>query len=106
MNLQLTIDGRVEPADQVARTARIAPLSDSQHAILRECRRLGTIRPVQAGAIVHGGRTQFGCNNEKTGGIGCCQYASKDGLDAIKRLMARGILEQVSEGLYAPVERD
>ena len=79
-----------------------------KRAIIRETKRLRTIRPVQAGNIVHDFRSHLGCRGPKPKtdtAIGCCIYASTDGVAAIRRLEKRGILTRVGESaLYAIVE--
>lgn len=71
-------------------TARTRGLVASQRAILAHVAKHGSIRSIEAGVYAHGGRRSD--HSYGYTGRGCCQYASKDGLEACKRLMRRGLL--------------
>ena len=98
---QLTLDGRAEPYPGLARARRL-PLTHGQLDVIAYLRLHGTIRPGQAGTIVHLHRVsdrRF-CQPPTKGRITCCEYASSDGVEALKRLASRGLVEKVSDGLY------
>lgn len=105
---QLTIDGGEEEVGAVALGA--APLSPAQRNVLQAMRDGdGTIRTVEAGVLVHdwrriaaraAGSRASGCGfgarstNFRGGGVACCAYAAPDGLEMMKRLAARGLVER------------
>lgn len=101
---QLQLDGGATPIDDKPSTA---PLTAAQKAILYRARENGgTIRAVEAGTIVHAGRTPQGCNhargrNRYSGG-GCCRYAASDGTEACKRLVKCGLLVRTESGYGVP----
>jgi hypothetical protein len=85
---QLTLDGS-KPGDR-------SPLTPAQREILRWLNEHGTITAVKAGEIVHSYRTP-----PKVGS----PYASSDGSDALKRLVARGLVDRTARGVYRKVGR-
>lgn len=96
---QLTIDGGEVSTERARNTSRTAPFSEAQQTILARLRDQGYIRSVEAGRIVHecrGGRcARHGGERAgplREGSLGCCAYASSDGLAALKRLEARGLV--------------
>lgn len=98
--LQLTIYG----TEETLPSAAIA-LVESQRAILQHARANGgVIRSVEAGRIVHAGRNDGeGCYGwiampGTSRREGCCEYAATDGLDAMKRLAAKGLFERGEHG--------
>ena len=106
---QLTIDGGEVSSHKAAK--RTQPLSSTQQAIIGRIRLDGSIRSVEAGVIVHASRTGpkgrrcgFGAKTTtapptKTR-IGCCAYAAADGLSAMQRLQARGLVRKDSPGRW------
>ena len=110
---QLGLDGGETPHEQVVKVSRPKPaLNGAQRAILRVIEAEGTIRPVEAGVIVHAHRDQpcrlagaAGADRYKGGGVACCAYASSDGVEALKRLAKRGLVERQGKGRYGKVER-
>ena len=76
-------------------------MSDAQRDILRWARLQGTIRPVQAGTIIHGYRPNHAKDWHRFySGIGCCPYAASDGSAGLKRLIARGFIVKAAPGDY------
>lgn len=101
MTEQLALDGVAgatagPPADGSGLTA-------TQREILRVVRVEGFIRPVTAGRLVHAARMFGGanpCRTDRPQDEGCCQYASTDGVEALKRLVRRGLLVRAERGRY------
>lgn len=90
---QISFDGTEgDPPD----VSPAAPLSGAQHDIMAHVREHGAIRSVQAGTIAHRhrGRPLHEPTWARSGwsGAGCCPYASSDGNEVCKRLLARGLL--------------
>lgn len=96
---QLTLDG-VEVEHTTVTRAR-QPLTGAQREILRWLRANGKIRAFEAGTIVHAHREPPCRSRTQGGGItACCEHASSDGVDALKRLANRGLVRRVARGLY------
>lgn len=94
MSRQLTIDGReVAPPDIVPRGAPFTPAQQQILRILAE----RDITPSEAGRIVHLHRTPACARCLR----GQCQWASSDGVDALKRLKARGLVRRVFTGCWS-----
>lgn len=87
---QMTLDGSVGGPIM----ARNSHLNPAQREMLRIAHANGFVRPIEAGRIVHAGRTDTGCNkrHDRYKGEGCCGYCASDGVDALKRLVRRGLL--------------
>ena len=81
--VQLRLDGTEVP---VGEKVTQAPFTAAQREILDRLRRQGVIRPVEAGEIVHLHRHVAGKWDPR--------YFSSDGVDALKRLAARGLVER------------
>ena len=109
---QLKIDGGEVSSEQARRTSRagrLPGLNTAQREILNQIHEDGNIRSVEAGVIIHSHR-EFPCGRKvgagsytgpKTAGrIGCCGYASADGLEAMKRLEKRGLVKRQVDGLW------
>lgn len=94
---QLNLDGGED-----AGPPRVAPLNGTQQLILGIIREQGGIRSVQAGVLVHESRgtrcCMAGAGADRFKGtpraMACCAYASSDGLEALKRLEARGLIKR------------
>jgi len=107
---QLRIDGREVDHDRVV--AQQAPLTAAQGAIIGHIRDHGSIRSVEAGVIVHLHRdrpcTLAGGSRAdayRGTGIACCAYAGTDGLEAMKRLAERGLVERAGiAGRWEPAK--
>lgn len=106
--MQLRIDGGEEP---YVHTVGNAPLGPVQKAVLHEARHLcgGVISPSRAGRVAHMYRNQkrrehgslAGCASPfSLAAQGCCKYAATDGVDVLLGLMARGLVEHISAGVY------
>lgn len=93
--MQLTIDGREVPMSGL----RPAPLTVAQREILRAMRTTGTIRPLNAGRIMHAHR-EHGCWYCSTG---VCKHASSDGWSALRRLERRGLVKHPDRGRWLSV---
>lgn len=78
---QLGLDGR-ETEHPITRPR---PLSDRQRELLRYMRGRDVVRPVEIGQ-------KFGSAPRR--------HASSDGVDALKRLEARGLVERVARGQW------
>lgn len=94
MSEQLVLCGG-GPVLAVADTRR---LSGVQRAILRHVGEHGSIRSVEAGVFAHAGRRPD--HSYGYSGLGCCQYAAKDGLESCKRLLERGLLRRDVPGVW------
>lgn len=76
-----------------------APMSRAQREVLRLAARPEGVRPVEAGEIIHAARRlpcaakRYHDKLQTTTGR-CCRFASSDGWDALKRLKARGLVDQ------------
>lgn len=81
---QLTLDGREIPTEDVATRSSSTGLNPAQREILAHLHRHGSIRPVDAGRIVHAAR---GPGRSKRA------HWSSDGHQALKRLAARGLVQ-------------
>lgn len=107
MSVQLDIYGGEH--DTSRRTTNPnAPMSRAQREVLRLAARPEGVRPVEAGEIVHAARRQP-CTAKryhealKTSTDRCCRFAASDGWDLLKRLEARGLIEQPApRGPYYP----
>lgn len=98
---QLTLDGGEEnPAGAVGRKA--ASFSRAQREILRLARENGGIKPYEAGEIVHAHRSPP-CRRCASGD---CPYTSSDGVDALKRLAKRNVVERAAHGWYVLPTRE
>lgn len=94
------------PVDRAGPRASTTP---QQYKILARARADGVITPAIAGTILHEHRGHCGHGakgGRHTGGksSSCCAYASSDGLEALKRLVRRGLLAHTAKGRYVPVE--
>lgn len=92
--MQMTLDGSVP---EVASVTPHAPFTPAQRDIMRLIADFGSVTSTQAGVIQHMHRSPpcRYCSPRQH-----CQYASSDGLDAMKRLMRRGLVERVRDGLW------
>lgn len=78
-----------------AGSSKSAPLTPSQHEILRLIHNYGAITSTQAGTIVHAHRDDRGVGKER--------FRSSDGCDAMKRLMKRGLARRARAGTWIAV---
>ena len=96
--LQLTIDGReVEHPPPRGPSTR----TPAQRELVRLLR-LGSLRTVEAGLVVHAHR-EDGCARKPHHGPlarSCCVYCSSDGLAAMRRLERRGLAKRVRKGIW------
>lgn len=92
MPAQLDLFGQQVGAPIVTRHAGF---TRAQREILRVVGRTGSIRSVEAGRILHAHRYPP-CRRC----AGTCPWASTDGNDALKRLMARGFVQRASPGVW------
>ena len=111
---QLTIEGG-EVAVFTPRRSTKRGLSFNQRQVMYEARANGgLISPGQAGKVIHDRRVGSGCGYGAKGGrydlllevpgrVACCPYASTDGGRVVKRLVAEGMLEKISHGIYAVI---
>lgn len=102
---QLTFDGREV---DLARQSIVRPLNECQREILRVLRSAGSIRPVNAGFIVHAHRVgehaeKHAARPRPSPSHGCCHFASSDGWLALRRLERRGLVRNPSRGLWVLV---
>lgn len=101
---QLTIDGREEGVGGVARRRKQA-LRGREQAVLELIRRETVVSSSQAGRAAHDYRNAQKGEYHRCDGYraafeaeGCCHHAPSDGLDVLRRLAARGIVEQRETG--------
>jgi hypothetical protein len=87
--VQLGLDGR-ETAHPVTRPR---PLTERQRELVRYIRLHDVVRPIDVGRLMHDGRTTPLRR-------GAERHASSDGVDALKRLEARGLVERVERGKW------
>lgn len=103
---QLRLDGSEVEHPPPETVLRAHPLTPVQDAILAAIVRDGMIRSAEAGAIVHRHRGYCGHRRGSMGSpnladrASCCPVASSDGNEALKRLMARGLVERVRPGVW------
>lgn len=103
---QLTIDGREVELDAVGRLPRTMRLGPRQRAVMRELGLHGSIRPIQAGRVIHSERGACGSGvrdyeaKSAYGGEGCCRYASSDGSIMLKTLAGYGLVEKIGGVWY------
>lgn len=93
---QLDIYGGETAHVEVGRAA--APFTLCQREILRMIQNFGSITSSQAGRIVHAHRAG-GCRRCAAVDVRC-KWAASDGCDAMKRLMARGIVRRHHRGVW------
>ena len=68
------------------------PLTDRQREVLRYMRlKEKPVRPIEIGAIMHAGRADL---------VLVAHYFSSDGVDALKRLERRGLVEKLARGQW------
>lgn len=95
---------RVDGGEEARRNDR--GLTQVQRRILATIRENGFIRSVEAGNYVHEASRRharrLGALDEHRG-KGCCSYAATDGLDAMKRLVKRGLVVKESRGHWVLV---
>lgn len=111
---QLTIEGGEVSSARARHTSSTAAnpaFTEAQRTILARLGEQGYIRSVEAGRIVHECRgtrcARFGGERAgalREGSLGCCAYASADGLAALKRLEARGLVTGDGAGRWTPPE--
>lgn len=96
---QLGLDGT-----EVAHPVRTGhPLTARQRGLLIFIRSQDSVRPLEVGMIMHQGR-EVPCVmtlDFRRGRVSCCEYASSDGVDALKRLERRGLVERRARGQWA-----
>lgn len=113
---QITFSGELIPVDELNPPRFVGGLTVLQRAILNHIDKHESIRPVEAGVIIHEGRGN-GCKGgtaiqwaessakqrtirvEKNR-ISCCKWASTDGVMALRRLQNRGIVQRINKGVY------
>ena len=86
---QLGLDGR-ETEHPVVHPR---PLTERQRELVLWMRLRGVVRPIEVGAIMHAGR-------DVPLRRGAERHPSSDGVDALKRLEARGLVERVARGQW------
>lgn len=108
---QLTIDGGAVPHERVL--AGEVGLSQQQRAILRWIRAEGFVTTTQAGRLMHSMRVPRGCPDRGGEGWnlsgraeGCCRFCASDGLGAMRRLLARELVDYFTPGIWTPRRKD
>lgn len=92
MNTQLGLDG----AETVHPVRHPRPLTDRQREVVAYMHMVGVVRPREIGILMHAGRPTFTD----------MRHASSDGVDALKRLARRGLVERVARGKWQLTEHD
>ena len=92
---QLGLDGAETPYP----TTRPRPLSARQRELVAYMRQHGDVRPIDVGALMRNGRE----TPVRRGGE---RHVSSDGVDALRRLARRGLVERVERGRWRIVEHD
>ena len=95
---QLTIDGGEVPLADIATRARPGA---SMKLVLEYLRLKGSVRSAMAGRLIHDARRQVCERPTLPGAIGCCKWAGSDGGEVLRRLEARGLVEQIG-GVWYP----
>lgn len=100
--MQLDIYGGQQPTSQITKNQH--PLSQTQKNVLTHLRTHHLITSTQAGIIAHKERGHCAYQGARvdtyTGkGQGCCGYASTDGLEILKSLARRGLVQRIAETL-------
>lgn len=98
MTVQLDIYGG--ETDHVAVLKKGAAFTPAQREILQLIARYGTVTSTAAGRIVHAHREPRCARCTDTERFGRCPWVSSDGGDALKRLMARGLVRRVRPGVW------
>ncbi len=104
---QLTLLGGEETIEASTARSRPRSLSDYAHAVLRRAgEQGGVITSSQAGRVVHDvgralGRRGPCARPNLPGAAGCCWWAPSDGWELLRGLERRGLVEQLSRGLWA-----
>jgi len=93
MVMQLTLDGKEVPHVRITAHSN---LTESQREILRQLGARGFITSTEAGVIVH----SFARNQTEVGRLARRKYAAADGLAAMYRLAARGLVVRVEPGVW------
>jgi hypothetical protein len=78
---------------------KMRPLSDRQRELVAYMRHEGDVRPVDVGKMMRAGRE----TPVRRGGE---RHASSDGVDALRRLERRGLVERVARARWRAVEHD
>jgi hypothetical protein len=92
---QLGLDGAETPYP----TRMPRPLSERQRELVAWMRAVGDVRPLDVGQLMHAGRTT-------PLRLGAARHVSSDGVDALRRLERRGLVERVARGRWRVVEHD
>lgn len=85
-DLQLTLDGREVPHQDVVRATRAPGFTAAQQEILRTIRLQGFVTSTEAGRIMHACRDRHRCTDW------CRGFHASDGRDAMVRLRDRGMV--------------
>jgi hypothetical protein len=103
--MQLTVDGSEVPFSVSRLVSRKTPLSHGQEEAVAFMRMHPCVNPTQIGVIVHANRLHGGCRlrGNARASERCCEYATSDGVEMLKRLMNRGLVEKISKGTYVLV---
>lgn len=105
MTAQLTLDGDEVAVDTAA--ARVVR-GGAERAVMRALVDAGgVISSTQAGRVVHRQRhARHGgaCRDPYLFGEGCCRHAAGDGIDVLKRLARRRLVERVSRGTWTVLQ--
>jgi hypothetical protein len=98
---QLGLDGSETPHPVRAPHA----LTDRQRALLVYIRAHESVRPLEVGVFMHQGRPEpcVVLLDFRRMRVGCCRYASSDGVDALIRLARRGLVVRVRRGVWQAV---
>lgn len=95
---QLRLDGSAVPYDDAHRRPDTSP---AQMVVIREVLRAGTIRPVQAGTLLHALRPGGCSRRTPPTREACCRYAATDGSAMLMRMEKQGMLVRPSsDALY------
>jgi len=92
---QLTLDGREEQGGPPLPRRRTPPLSPAQLDVMRQIRKIGWIRPVEAGLILYAHVESSEAAVDRR-----ARYASADGSEMLRRMAKRGLVHRVSRGRW------
>jgi hypothetical protein len=84
------------------------PLTERQRELVAYMRAHGVVSPTELGVLMHQGR-ETPCVvllDFRRMPVGCCEHASSDGGDALRRLARRGLVERIARGRWQLIPHD
>lgn len=91
----MTLDGGEEPGGPPLPRRRTQPLTPAQVDVMRQIRKVGHIRPVEAGLILYAHTEESPEAAEARS-----RYASSDGSEMLRRMAKRGLVHRAAPGRW------